>query len=88
MSGLPQQSPRRHVARSSGSTSQERENADILRRGNEGDSVTATHIVKATTPLRAAREATGREVTCALTSIWVRVTDEKHGHTFGYCFSL
>ncbi len=55
----------------------------------DGDAVTATHIVGATTPLRAAQEATERGVTFRKSEdIWIRVTDEKRGHVFEYCFSL
>lgn len=55
----------------------------------EGDAITATHLVNATTPIRAAREATEREVTLRTNEvIWIRVTDEKRGHTFEYTFSL
>jgi hypothetical protein len=55
----------------------------------DGDAVTATHVVSATTPLKAAREATKREITLRTTeSVWIRVTDEKRGHIFEYCFSL
>jgi hypothetical protein len=54
-----------------------------------GDAVTAIHIVNATTPLRAAREATERQVTLRLSeAVWLRVTDEKRGHIFEYSFSL
>lgn len=53
------------------------------------DTVTATHVVNATTPLRAAREATERDVTLRTSEhIWIRVTDEKRGHVFEYSFSL
>lgn len=55
----------------------------------EGDAVTATHVVNATTPLMAAREATEREVTLrAREPVWIRVTDERRGHVFEYSFSL
>ncbi len=55
----------------------------------DGDAVTATHVVNATTPLRAAREATEREVNLRTNQpIWVRVTDEQRGHVFEYSFSL
>ena len=55
----------------------------------DGDTVTATHIVNATTPIRAAREATEREVTLRTSEpIWIRVADEKRGHIFEYSFSL
>jgi hypothetical protein len=55
----------------------------------DGDAVTASHMVSATTPLRAAKEATEREVTLRTTgSVWIRVTDEKRGHIFEYSFSL
>jgi hypothetical protein len=55
----------------------------------DGDSVTAAHIVNATTPLKAAREATEREVTLRTSEpVWIRVTDEKRGHVFEYSFSL
>ncbi|MER8912987.1 hypothetical protein NKI32_04015 [Mesorhizobium sp. M0761] len=55
----------------------------------DGDTVTATHIVHATTPTRAAREATEREVTLRTSEpIWIRVADEKRGHIFEYSFSL
>ncbi|BCG86549.1 hypothetical protein MesoLj113c_26590 [Mesorhizobium sp. 113-3-9] len=55
----------------------------------DGDAVTATHVVNATTPLRAAREATEREVNLRTNEpIWVRVTDEQRGHVFEYSFSL
>ncbi|BCG88525.1 hypothetical protein MesoLj113c_46350 [Mesorhizobium sp. 113-3-9] len=55
----------------------------------DGDAVTATHLVNATTPLRAAKEATEREVTLRTSEpIWVRVTDEQRGHVFEYSFSL
>ncbi|ESZ31695.1 hypothetical protein X733_19505 [Mesorhizobium sp. L2C067A000] len=55
----------------------------------DGDTVTATHIVNATTPIRAAREATERDVTLRTTEpIWIRVADEKRGHIFEYSFSL
>lgn len=48
-----------------------------------GDTVTATHIVNAPTPLKAAQEATEREVTLrAKEPVWIRVTDEKRGHIF------
>jgi hypothetical protein len=54
-----------------------------------GDAVTATHVVNATTPLRAAGEATERDVTLRTNEpIWIRVTDEKRGHIFEYSFSL
>ena len=54
-----------------------------------GDSVTATHIVNATTPIKAAREATERDVTLRISEpIWIRVTDEKRGHIFEFSFSL
>ncbi|WP_156936054.1 hypothetical protein [Mesorhizobium sp. LSJC269B00] len=49
----------------------------------DGDTVTATHIVNATTPIRAAREATERDITLRTTEpIWIRVADEKRGHIF------
>jgi len=55
----------------------------------DGDAVTATHVVNATTPLRAAREATEREVNLRTNEpIWVRVTDEQRSHVFEYSFSL
>ncbi|ESY10520.1 hypothetical protein X748_15340 [Mesorhizobium sp. LNJC386A00] len=55
----------------------------------DGDTVTATHIVHATTPIRAAREATERDVTLRTSEpIWIRVADEKRGHIFEYSFSL
>ncbi|ESW94661.1 hypothetical protein NKH47_32770 [Mesorhizobium sp. M1060] len=55
----------------------------------DGDTVTATHIVNATTPIRAAREATERDITLRTTEpIWIRVADEKRGHIFEYSFSL
>ncbi|QKD03489.1 hypothetical protein EB235_19960 [Mesorhizobium loti R88b] len=55
----------------------------------DGDAVTATHIVSATTALKAAREATEREVTLRTTEpVWIRVTDEKRGFVFEYSFSL
>ncbi|MES0179667.1 hypothetical protein NKJ86_13845 [Mesorhizobium sp. M0025] len=55
----------------------------------DGDAVTATHIVHATTPIRAAREATERDVTLRTSEpIWIRVADEKRGHIFEYSFSL
>ncbi len=55
----------------------------------DGDSVTSTHTVSATTPLRAAREATQREVTLRTSeTVWLRVTDEKRGYIFEYSFSL
>ncbi|MER9455554.1 hypothetical protein [Mesorhizobium sp. M0478] len=55
----------------------------------EGETVTATHIVNATTPIRAARDATERNVTLRTSEpIWIRVTDEKRGHIFEYSFSL
>ncbi|MER9758514.1 hypothetical protein [Mesorhizobium sp. M0138] len=54
-----------------------------------GDTGTATHIVHATTPIRAAREATERDVTLRTSEpIWIRVADEKRGHIFEYRFSL
>ena len=54
-----------------------------------GDTVTATHIVNATTPIRAAREATERDVTLRTDEpIWIRVTDETRRHIFEYSFSL
>ncbi|ESX07162.1 hypothetical protein X769_04745 [Mesorhizobium sp. LSJC268A00] len=54
-----------------------------------GETVTATHIVNATTPIRAAREATERDVTLRTSEpIWIRVADEKRGHIFEYSFSL
>ncbi|ESZ54611.1 hypothetical protein X727_33340 [Mesorhizobium sp. L103C119B0] len=54
----------------------------------DGDTVTATHIVHATTPIRAAREATDRDITLRTSEpIWIRVADEKHGHIFEYSFS-
>jgi len=53
----------------------------------DGETVTATHVVHATTPLRAAQEATEREVTLHTTGgVWVRVTDEQRGHVFKYSF--
>ena len=53
-----------------------------------GDTVTAAHIVEAMTPLRAAAEATKREITLRKGKfIWIRVTDEKRGHSFQYSFS-
>ncbi|MBZ9739917.1 MULTISPECIES: hypothetical protein [unclassified Mesorhizobium] len=55
----------------------------------DGETVTATHVVNATTPIRAAREATERDVTLRTTEqIWIRVADEKRGHIFEYTFSL
>jgi hypothetical protein len=55
----------------------------------DGHRVTATHIVNATTPIRAAREATGRDVTLRTSEpIWIRVTDEQRSHIFEYSFSL
>jgi hypothetical protein len=55
----------------------------------DGDAVTASHIVNTTTPLRAAKEATERDVTLRTTEpVWIRVTDEKRGHIFEYSFSL
>ncbi|MGX5830200.1 hypothetical protein ACWGS8_22710 [Mesorhizobium sp. 43Arga] len=55
----------------------------------DGDAVTATHVVNATTPLKAAREATEREVTLHTSEpVWIRVTDEQRGHVFKYSFSL
>jgi hypothetical protein len=55
----------------------------------DGDTVTATHIVNATTPIRAAREATERDVTLRTGEpIWIRVTDETRRHIFEYSFSL
>ncbi|MES0179714.1 hypothetical protein NKJ86_14095 [Mesorhizobium sp. M0025] len=55
----------------------------------DGETVTATHIVNATTPIRAAREATERDVTLRTSEpIWIRVADEKRGHIFEYSFSL
>ena len=55
----------------------------------DGDVVGATHIVDATTPLRAARVATDRDVTLRTNeAVWIRVTDEKRGHIFEYAFSL
>ncbi|MER8722608.1 hypothetical protein NKH64_30515 [Mesorhizobium sp. M0999] len=55
----------------------------------DGDTVTATHIVHATTPIRAVREATEREITLHTSEpIWIRVADEKRGHIFEYSFSL
>jgi hypothetical protein len=54
-----------------------------------GDTVTAIHIVNATTPLRAAGEATERPVTLrTIGDVWIRVTDEKRGHVFDFSFSL
>lgn len=54
-----------------------------------GDVVTATHVVNASTPLRAAQEATERAVTLRTNeTIWIRVADEKRGHVFEYAFSL
>ncbi|MER9028104.1 hypothetical protein [Mesorhizobium sp. M0674] len=54
----------------------------------DGDTVTATHIVHATTPIRAAREATERDITLRTSEpIWIRVADEKRGHIFEYSFS-
>ena len=53
-----------------------------------GDIVTATYIVEATTPLRAAAEATKREITLRKNEfIWIRVTDEKRFNRFQYSFS-
>lgn len=41
------------------------------------------------TPIRAAREATERDVTLRTSEpIWIRVADEKRGHIFEYSFSL
>jgi hypothetical protein len=54
-----------------------------------GDAVTATHVVNAKTPLRAAQEATEPAVTLRTGEPnWIRVTDEKHGHIFEYSLSL
>jgi hypothetical protein len=52
--------------------------------------VAATHIVDATTPLRAARVATDRDVTLRTNeAVWICVvTAEKCGHIFEYAFSL
>ncbi|MBM2712774.1 hypothetical protein JQK88_16290 [Mesorhizobium caraganae] len=53
-----------------------------------GDAVTATHVVNATTPLRAAQEATESSVTLRTNeAVWIRVTDEKRGHIFEYAFA-
>jgi len=55
----------------------------------DGAAVTATHIINATTPLKAAREATERDVTLRMRElVWIRVTDENRGHIFEYSFSL
>jgi hypothetical protein len=55
----------------------------------DGDTVTATHIVNAAIPLKAAREATERQVTLRTSeAVWIRVTDEKRGHVFDFSFSL
>lgn len=55
----------------------------------DGETVTATHVVHATTPLIAARDATEREVTLrASETVWIRVTDEQRRHVFKYSFSL
>ena len=55
----------------------------------DGDAVTATHVVNAKTPLRAAQEATERSVTLRSDEpVWIRVIDEKRGHIFEYAFSL
>ncbi|ESZ42948.1 MULTISPECIES: hypothetical protein [unclassified Mesorhizobium] len=55
----------------------------------DGETVTATHIVHATTPIRTAREATERDLTLPTSEpIWIRVADEKRGHIFEYSFSL
>ncbi|MGX9145231.1 hypothetical protein [Mesorhizobium sp. 128a] len=54
-----------------------------------GDEVTATHVIDAKTPLRAARDATERDVTLRThETVWIRVADEKRGHIFEYTFSL
>ena len=54
-----------------------------------GEAVTATHVVNARTPLRAAQEATERGVTLRTKeAVWIRVTDEMRGHIFEYAFSL
>ena len=53
------------------------------------DAITATHVVNATTPRRAAQEATERSVTLRTNEpVWIRVTDEKRGHIFEYSFAL
>ena len=54
-----------------------------------GDAVTATHVVNAKTPFRAAQDATERGITLRTNeAVWIRVTDEKRGHIFEYAFSL
>ncbi len=54
----------------------------------DGDAVTATHIINATTPLRAAQDATERSVTLRNAEpVWIRVVDEKRGHSFEYAFA-
>lgn len=53
-----------------------------------GDAVTATHIVNAKTPLRAAQDATERSITLRTDeAVWIRVADEKRGHIFEYTFA-
>ena len=55
----------------------------------DGDTVTATHVVNAKTPLRAAQEATERGITLRTDeAVWIRVADEKRRHIFEYAFSL
>jgi hypothetical protein len=55
----------------------------------EGDIMTATHIVNVTTPIRAARDATERDVTLRTSEpIWMRVANEQRDHIFEFSFSL
>jgi hypothetical protein len=55
----------------------------------DGDTVTASHVVNAKTPLRAAQEATERSVTLRTNeAVWIRVIEEKRGHIFEYSFAL
>ncbi|MER9504766.1 hypothetical protein [Mesorhizobium sp. M0579] len=51
--------------------------------------MTATHIVHATTPIGAARQATERDLTLRTSEpIWIRVADAKRGDIFEYSLSL
>lgn len=53
----------------------------------DGEIITATHVVNAPTPIKAAHEATERQVTLRNQEVaWIRVVCEKRGHIFEYAF--
>jgi hypothetical protein len=52
------------------------------------DAVTTWHVIKAETPIGAARKGTRREVNIRTSeTIWIRVTDEARGEVYEFCFA-